>query len=78
MSKSDILGPIAYLSDIKEFGIILKGYVWRLQFQYRTIFFLFFLYQDHHIEVNAWSIMNGVQIEGPNNCINTVGVIIMG
>ena len=29
VSKSDILGPMDYLSDIEQFGIVWKGYVWR-------------------------------------------------
>ena len=31
VSESDILGPIAYFKRYWEFGIVWKGYVWRLQ-----------------------------------------------
>ena len=59
MSKSDILGPIAYLSDIEILVSFKRAMFEEYSFKYRTKIFLLFM-SDYHIEVNAWSIMIGV------------------
>ena len=62
MSESDILGPIAYFSDIENLVSFERAMFEDNNFKYTIKIFLFFC-QYHHCEVNAWSIMNGVHVK---------------
>ena len=60
MSESDILGPVDNLSDIENLVIRLKGLCLKNTVLSTERKYSYYLWQYHHVKVNAWSIMNGV------------------
>jgi len=60
VSESDILGPIDYLSDIENLVSFESAMFKDYSFKNRTKIFRLFM-SISPLEVNAWSIMNGVQ-----------------
>jgi len=78
VSESYSLGPIDYLNDIENLVSFERVMFEDCSFKYRTKIFLF-LCQYHHLEVNAWSTVNGVQdkYKGDTFFFNKFGVNLM-